>query len=87
MHVNIRSINISSEDGIFEGEITLFVHNVTFLNSLNEKITKLTELKKLKELINTFNFLIISTYKLLSVWVFCLFLRLVKNNDKKRITY
>ena len=48
MHVNIRSINISSEDGIFEGEITLFVHNVTFLNSLNEKITKIDGIKEIK---------------------------------------
>ena len=48
MHVNIRSINISSEDGIFEGEITLFVHNVTFLNSLNEKLTKIDGIKEIK---------------------------------------
>ena len=29
MHVNIKSINITSNDGIFEGLITLKVHNVS----------------------------------------------------------
>ena len=48
MHVNIRSINISSEDGIFEGEITLFIHNVSFLNSLNEKLKKIDGVKEIK---------------------------------------
>jgi len=40
MNVNIKSINISSSDGIFEGIITLKVHNVSFLKELTEKLGK-----------------------------------------------
>ena len=38
MNVNMRAININSHDGVFEGEITLFVHNVSVLNSLTSKL-------------------------------------------------
>ncbi|MEC7864183.1 MAG: RelA/SpoT family protein [Bacteroidota bacterium] len=41
MHVNIKSINITSDDGIFEGIITLKVHNVTFLKELTAKLKKI----------------------------------------------
>ena len=40
MNVNIKSINISGDDGIFEGVITLKVHNVTFLKELTNKLEK-----------------------------------------------
>jgi len=40
MNVNIKGINISSHDGIFEGVITLKVHNVAFLKELTEKLAK-----------------------------------------------
>ena len=40
MNVNIKSINIKSDDGIFEGIITLKVHNVTFLKELTDKLGK-----------------------------------------------
>ena len=40
MHVNIKSINITSNDGIFEGAITLKVHNVAFLDELTTKLKK-----------------------------------------------
>ena len=36
MNVNIKSINISTEDGIFEGIITLKIHNVSFLKQLTK---------------------------------------------------
>ena len=41
MNVNIKSINISSNDGIFEGIITLKVHNVSFLKQLTIKLEKI----------------------------------------------
>ena len=41
MNVNIKSINISSDDGIFEGIITLKVHNVSFLKELTNKLEKI----------------------------------------------
>ena len=40
MNVNIKSINISSDDGVFEGIITLKVHNVAFLKELTTKLKK-----------------------------------------------
>ena len=40
MNVNIKSINIKSDDGIFEGIITLKVHNVSFLKKLTKKLEK-----------------------------------------------
>lgn len=40
MNVNIKSINISSDDGVFEGIITLKVHNVAFLQELTTKLEK-----------------------------------------------
>lgn len=45
MNVNIKSINISSNDGIFEGEITLKVHNLKFLNTLIENLKNVDGLK------------------------------------------
>lgn len=41
MNVNIKSINISSDDGIFEGVITLKVRNVSFLKELTDKLEKI----------------------------------------------
>ena len=40
MNVNIKSINISSDDGVFEGIITLKVRNVAFLKELTNKLEK-----------------------------------------------
>jgi len=47
MNVNIKSINISSSDGIFEGIITLKVHNVTFLKELTDKLGKVEEISSI----------------------------------------
>ena len=54
MHVNIKSINISSDDGIFEGVITLKVHNVTFLKELT---TKLKKIKAISSITRTYKHL------------------------------
>ena len=43
MNVNIKSINIISEDGLFNGKITLQVHNVSFLDSLTKKLQDIEE--------------------------------------------
>lgn len=47
MNVNIKSIDISSYDGIFEGIITLKVHNVTFLKELTDKLGKVDEISSI----------------------------------------
>ncbi|MDC3032157.1 RelA/SpoT family protein, partial [Bacteroidota bacterium] len=48
MSVNIKSININSEDGIFNGKISLQVHNVNFLDSLTNKLEKIDGLSSIK---------------------------------------
>ena len=48
MNVNIKGININSQDGIFEGEITLKVHNVSFLDSLMKKLKKIDGLNSIE---------------------------------------
>jgi guanosine-3',5'-bis(diphosphate) 3'-pyrophosphohydrolase len=41
MNVNIKSINITSDDGVFDGIITLKVRNVSFLKELTAKLKKI----------------------------------------------
>jgi len=48
MNVNMRAININSNDGVFEGEITLFVHNVSVLNSLTSKLRNVDGVTQIK---------------------------------------
>ena len=48
MNVNIKSINIISEDGLFNGKITLQVHNVSFLDSLTKKLQDIEEVTLIK---------------------------------------
>ena len=48
MNVNIKSVNIISNDGLFEGEITLKIHNVNFLNSLIKKLKKIDDLQSIE---------------------------------------
>lgn len=42
MKVNMRSLNFDTNDGIFEGKITLFVSDTRHLNELMEKIKNVT---------------------------------------------
>ena len=48
MNVNIKSVNIVSNDGLFEGEITLKIHNVNFLNALIKKLKKIEGIKTIE---------------------------------------
>jgi len=48
MNVNMTAININSHDGVFEGEITLFVHNVSVLNSLTSKLKNVDGVTQIK---------------------------------------
>ena len=47
LHVDIKSINIYTHDGIFEGEITLKVHNETFLSEITKKLEKVEGMVKI----------------------------------------
>ncbi len=42
LKVNIRSISIESNDGVFEGTIMLFVHDTDHLKKLMQKLTKVS---------------------------------------------
>ena len=48
MNVNIKSVNIVSNDGLFEGEINLKIHNVSFLNALIKKLKKIDGVKTIE---------------------------------------
>ena len=43
-----KAVNIISNDGLFEGEITLKIHNVSFLNSLIKKLKTIEGLKTIR---------------------------------------
>lgn len=46
MHVNIKSLNFSSDDGIFSGKITVIVKNKTMLKKLIEHLKKINGIEK-----------------------------------------
>jgi len=48
LNANIRRINIETHDGIFEGEIELYVHNASDLNNLILNLSKLKGVDKVK---------------------------------------
>lgn len=50
MSVNIRSISLSSDAGIFNGEITVIVNNISVLNKLIENIKKIDGIEKVTRL-------------------------------------
>ena len=47
LHVDIKAINIYTHDGVFEGEITLKVHNETFLREITKKLEKIEGIVKI----------------------------------------
>ncbi|ARN77346.1 RelA/SpoT family protein [Nonlabens spongiae] len=46
MHVNIKNINFGSDDGVFNGKITVVVPNIGMLNKLIEKLKKINGIDK-----------------------------------------
>ncbi|TCK66717.1 GTP pyrophosphokinase [Winogradskyella wandonensis] len=46
MHVNMKSLNFSSDDGIFTGKITVVVKNQTMLKKLMENLKKINGIDK-----------------------------------------
>lgn len=50
LNVNIRNINIQSHDGIFEGEIQLYVHNSVDLNDLILNLIKIKGVETVKRI-------------------------------------
>ncbi len=50
MHVNIRSINIESNDGMFTGKITVFVNDTKHLRALKDKLRAIKGITKVNRL-------------------------------------
>lgn len=53
MHVNIQSISLNSEAGIFKGQITVMVQNNVILKKLMENIKKVEGIDKVTRVYNT----------------------------------
>ena len=47
-HINMRAINISSEDGIFQGTMEIYVYDRSELNELLKAIRKIENIKEVK---------------------------------------
>ena len=50
LNINIRTFNMASHDGIFEGTIQLYVHNANDLENLMKKLKKLKGVESVKRL-------------------------------------
>lgn len=48
MHVNMKSLSFSSDDGVFTGKITVEVNNQTMLKKLIDKLKKINGIDKVK---------------------------------------
>ena len=51
-HINMRAINISSEDGIFKGTMEIYVYDRSELDDLLKAIRKIDDIKEVKRVIN-----------------------------------
>ena len=47
-HINMRAINISSEDGIFKGTMEIYVYDKSELEELLKAIRKVENIKEVK---------------------------------------
>ena len=49
-HINLRSVNVSSEDGIFKGTMEIYVYDRSELEDLLKAIRKIEDIKEVKRL-------------------------------------
>jgi GTP pyrophosphokinase len=52
LNINIRNIQLSSHDGIFEGEIEIYVHNINDVNRLISNLSKIKGIAKVNRVEN-----------------------------------
>ena len=50
--INIREINIQSHDGIFEGDISLYVKDTESLQALLDRMRKIKGVESIKRTLN-----------------------------------
>jgi GTP pyrophosphokinase len=48
LHINMKAISFNSNDGIFTGEISLYIHNTTHLNKLIQEMESINGVLKVK---------------------------------------
>ncbi|MDE5623217.1 MAG: hypothetical protein K2I62_01105, partial [Alistipes sp.] len=51
-NINIREVNIHSTDGIFEGDISLYVKDAESLYAVMDKLRKIKGIESVKRTIN-----------------------------------
>ena len=51
-HINMRQINVSSDDGIFKGTMEIYVYDRKELNELLKAIRKIDDIKEVKRVVN-----------------------------------
>jgi len=49
-HIDMKSVNFESDDGIFTGKIVVIVKNITILNRLMENLKKINGIDKVTRL-------------------------------------
>ena len=47
-NINIREVNIHSHDGIFEGDVSLYVKNADSLSAVMDKLRKIKGIESVK---------------------------------------
>jgi GTP pyrophosphokinase len=52
LSINIRTVNLSSHDGIFEGSMELYVHSINDLNKLVINLGKIKGVEKVARIEN-----------------------------------
>jgi GTP pyrophosphokinase len=51
-HINLRAIHMSSDDGIFQGTMELYVYDKTELDDLIKAILKIDNIKEIRRIDN-----------------------------------
>ena len=51
LDLSIRKITITSNDGIFEGSLEIYVHDRTEMNSVIERLKKIKDIQEVKHII------------------------------------
>ena len=54
-HINVRSINVSSEDGLFKGTMEVYVYDSKELNALLKALKKVDDIKEVRRVVTTDN--------------------------------
>ena len=51
-NINMRSIDVQSHDGVFEGSLSLYVKDTESLNNVMDRLRKIKGIETVKRLVN-----------------------------------